>query len=198
MDSHELESERDVAVRILTAAFVRDLISMEQLESRLQEVAGAESTAAVRALLGDLGESAVEPLRQPLDPAFPEAQQLVRGSFQSVRREGLWLKSRRLVVVQTGSSVRLDLSQIAGHNRELFELELALKGSSCRILLPWGTRVDEQLESHASSFSRARRLVRREAEEGPVLIIKGRIVGSSVRVVPARERWGSHAARSVD
>ena len=188
MDERDLEREREAAVKLLTSAYVRDLIDMEKLEDRLQQVAAANSSAGVRSVLGELGETRVEPLPMPLDPDFPEAQQLVRGSFQTVRREGLWLRSRRVVVIQTGSSVRLDLSQIAGRHRERFEVELVLKGSSCRILVPYGTRVDEQLESHASSFGRARRLVRREEVEGPLLVIRGRVTASSVRVAPVRER----------
>ncbi len=184
MFQEELDSERDGAAEQLANAYAYDLISMEQLETRLAEVAGAGSVEAVRKTLEGIPRVAVQ--QRGTTPTLPERQQLLRGSAHSLRKEGQWVRSRRVVIVQSASSIRLDLSQLAEHPGQVFELELALKACSCRIRVPRGTRVEERLELHHGSYRCSRSLRRNEDPRAAAILISGRAAASSVRVKPSR------------
>jgi len=188
MTDRDLEAEKLAATELLANAYARDIISIEELENRLGAVTDAESIRSVRDLVGDVGPLPLEPRAAGGCSSLPVSPQLIRGSMQSLRREGRWLRSRRIVVVQTGSSIRLDLAEIADHPGQTFELELALKGCSCKIRVPKGTRVDDRLEPHFSSYRCSRSVRRNEDSDGATLVITGRMAASSVRVSPGRGR----------
>jgi hypothetical protein len=181
-----LDADRDAAIVLLTTAYSRDVITTDDLERRMTAIADADTVAAVRQVVQDL--TAFAPAGpSALAPSGSDAQ-VMRGSRQSLRKEGHWLRSRRIVIEQEASSIRLDLDELAERSGEIIEIELALKACSCRIRVPRGTRVEEDLEEHMSSFSKSRSLTRHESRMGCTLVLKGTLVASSVRISRSRGR----------
>jgi hypothetical protein len=184
MSGPDLETERENAVTLLTGAYVRDLITMDQLEARLASVASAAGRSELAELIADLGGA--EALRAPaVDPDFPEPLQKVRGT---VRREGSWLRSRRLIVECIGSRANLDMTQICGHGGDPFVVDLSVKGSGVRIRVPLGTRVEEEIENTGGTVRIRRRVLRAQAADGPRLILRGESWGSSIVISPSDRR----------
>lgn len=188
MSEPSLDAEKEAAIELLTRAYAGDVLSMEQLEDRLTRVTAAYSLPAVRGVVSDLAGMAIQLPGESGGRQFPESQQLVRGSRQSLKREGNWLRAKRIVVIQSGSSIKLDFSQLQDYPRQVFELDLLLEGCSLRIKVPMGTRIDERLEAHSSTCRCSRSLRRGEDPDACTLIIKGRVGGSSVRISPSRKR----------
>ncbi len=183
-----LEAEREKAVQILTAAYAQDRISTEELETRLQTVTDAASRSAIEVAVSDLRETPLAASAADGLSLGGGERQVMQGSMQRLRREGHWLRSHRITIVQTGSSMRLDFDELAGRAGEVFEVELLLKGCSCRIKVPRGTRIEEQLEPHMSSYRCSGSLRRHDSAGGCTLVLRGKVVASSIRISPSRSR----------
>lgn len=187
------EAKREQTLERLAQAYSHDYLTLDEYEQRVQELNDTRSFDRLDELVGDLPATILPAttLSAPLSARgvpVSAPEQVLEGSAQILRRRGLWLRSQRVVVRQSGAMVRLDLDDLRELRSLQVELTLDVTSSMIRIAVPLGTRVIDETRSHNSMVTIRRRLSRRESTNGPVLLLSGEVNGSMVRVTRLRHR----------
>lgn len=145
-----LPQVRERTIQQLTQAFAHDLISVEELERRLEHVYQAQSVAETEAIVVDLRSAAAtgslpqpnadEP-RQSHDQVAPV---IVRDRFvavlSSTSRRGLWSVPHRLdaLAVMSDSVIDLTGADLPG---DIVDIHVRIVMASMRIIVPANLRV---------------------------------------------------------
>ena len=180
--------KKALAQECLAAAYSHDYLTVVEYEQRVQELEAAETFDQVDRLVEDLpqdlveGPAALELARHAGGVVGPE--QVLEGSSQVVRKRGTWIRSNRIVINHRGSTMRLRFDQLRELPDARILLQVDLQGCMCRIHVPRGTRVVEDLQSHGSMIRISRRLSRSEVSYGPMVVLQGEIRGTVLRVTP--------------
>lgn len=191
--------KKEFAQAYLASAYSRDYLTVVEFEERVQALESAETYGAVEQLIADL-PAELAPTGREIDsqaealaprwtaavPGRPVEDQVLRGSGQVVRKRGAWLSSDRLVLEHRASTINLRFDQLADQTDVRLEVVLDIQGCTCRLVVPEGTRVSENVEMNASTFSVARKLYATERPDGPLLLLSGVANGSTIRVARLR------------
>ena len=156
-----LNRAREQTVTELSQHFANDDLSLDDLERRIELVYKAGTVAELEAITADLRAPAVPPAGA-IDPAAPAARRQAivpdarRGRLLAImgetRRSGRWLVPGALRVVSVMSDTRLDLTtavMAAGTS----EIHLTVFWSSCRLVVPPGMRVINEMHAIMASVT---------------------------------------------
>jgi len=157
-------------------SFAQNLVDLDRYDELAGQIASANDATALQRIEQELPE--------PVAEIVPEVQ-VIEADRSSVRKEGKWVQSPRVLVRAVGSNVRLDLRSHMIESDQRMHLNLDADASNIRIIVPRDIDVIEQLESNRMSVFRAGRgdLATRGA-----IIITGTIARSNVRVRRRRVR----------
>ena len=175
-------ARQEHARQVLASAFSQDYLTMVEYEQRVEQLEGAETYAAVEALVADLPAFLAPALQQRDHGSLAVLPQILEGGGQILRRRGHWLRSDRLEIVQRGSMIRLRFDDLSEMRKAELRIDLDIQSCTAQLRFPAGTRVHEEFENRGSVVTVARRLSRRESPDGPEVLITGRVYGSTFRV----------------
>lgn len=155
-----LNRAREQKISELSQLFANDDLSLEDLERRIELVYKAGNVAELEAITADLRtSSSAEPGAQL--PAVSSRRQVLtadarHGRLLAImgesRRTGRWLVPGAFRVVSVMSDTRLDLTQavMAAGNAEI---HVTAFWSSCRVIVPPGMRVINEMHSVMASVT---------------------------------------------
>ncbi len=145
-----LPQVRERAIQQLTEAFARDVISVEDLERRLEHVYAVQSAAEIEAIVVDLrsasatgslpGPNPDEPRQsRDLGPAVPARDRFV-AILSSSSRRGLLSVPHRLEALAVFSDSVIDLTT-ASLPDDIIDIHVRIVMANMRIVVPAGLRV---------------------------------------------------------
>lgn len=191
-----LNRAREQKISELSQYFATDDLSIEELERRLELVYKSTTVAELEAITADLRTVPVDSTALDAGGAAARRQALARdarqGRFLAImgesRRTGRWLVPNALRVISLMSDTRLDLTQ-AVMESGASEIHLTAMWSSCRLIVPPGMRVINEMHAvMASVTSNADEMdppgVSRS--NAPVIRLTGTALMAEVKVVVRR------------
>jgi hypothetical protein len=165
---------RERVIQALTDAFANDVISVAELEDRLEKVYRATTAAEAEALVVGLQQAPVPADRAPgdsialRDPSLERDSQRLNSILSSQSRRGVWTVPRRLDVFALFSDTVIDLTH-ASLPQDIVELHVRVIFASVRIVVPPGMRVVNRVGAFAANV-----------ESEPALDLAPMIPGSPV------------------
>lgn len=185
--------ERDRAIEVLSRQFAEDVISLEELERRIEGVYKAQTISAVRDLTRDLPTDAVprDKRNVPVPSAFaPENGRIFSMMAETVRR-GVWQPARLTRVVSIMSETHLDLTQ-ARLSPGITEIDLWGLMTQIKVIVPAGVRVVVQPSAFMAQVSDETDDPPAVGSGAPVVRITGFVMMAELKVsVRTRERTSS-------
>jgi hypothetical protein len=174
--------DRERVVARLHSAVAEGRITIGEFEDRMAAVLAARTFGEVVPYVADLPPVPVAPIRQgPIT---------VRGA--SLRREGRWPVPALMQIEALGSGVHLDYAQ-AVITTPVVEVEVFLRGSGTKLILPEGSTVDLSGISLTGSSTRQRGIGTDPQPGRTHFVVHGEARGSSVKASyprqPRRWRW---------
>ena len=146
---------RERVVQTLTEAFANDVLTVAELEERLEKAYRAQSADEAMSLIAGLPQRAAAVAAAATSdeqPAAGLARQ--RERFVSIMgsqgRRGAWVVPRALDVVGFWSDTTIDLTQ-ATLPRDIIELHVSVVMASMRIIVPPGMYVENRVGSFAAN-----------------------------------------------
>lgn len=196
-----LPQVRERVIQQLTHAFAHDMISVEELERRLEHVYGARSVAETEAIVIDLQSAAttgalpgpnVDEPRQSHDVAAPT---LSRDRFVAIlsssSRRGHWSVPHRLEAVAVMSDSVLDLTA-ASLSGDIVDIHVRLVMANLRIIVPTGLRVVNRVGAFLANVESDASLDLAQMIPGaPVIRITGNAFVANLEIV-ARSSGSGH------
>jgi hypothetical protein len=179
---------RDRVIQVLTDAFANDLISVAELEDRLEKVYRATTAAEAESLIAGL-QRGVVPAR-PDDRALsvrgagaePEGQRLM-SVLSSQSRRGIWTVPRHFDVFALFSDTLIDLTQ-ASMPQDIVELHVNVIFASVKIIVPPGMRVVNRVGAFAANVESEPALDLAPMVPGaPVIRISGSATFANLEIV---------------
>jgi hypothetical protein len=165
---------RERVIQSLTDAFANDVISVAELEDRLEKVYRATSAAEAEALIADLrpaaGGVALQAVRDNtrVAEAFEPTGERIASIFSSQSRRGIWSVPRNLDVFALFSDTTIDLTR-ATLPSDIVDIHVTALFASMKIVVPAGMRVVNRVGAFAASV-----------ESEPALDLAPMIPGSPV------------------
>lgn len=179
---------RERVIQALTDAFANDLISVAELEDRLEKVYRATSAAEAEALVVGLRQTAPSAAAAQMGsyrgepPAGTRAERFL-SIFSSQSRRGVWSVPRAMEVVSLFSDTTIDLTN-ATLPADLVDLEVNVVFASLKVVVPPGLRVVNRIGAFAASVESEPALDLAPMKPGaPVIRITGNATFASVEIV---------------
>lgn len=144
-----LPQVRERVIQQLTEAFANDLISVEELEQRLEHVYRAQSAAETEAIVIDLRSAAVTGSRPAPNPDEPRdsrdlipvpSQDRFVAILSSSSRRGMAAVPHRLEALAVLSDSTIDLTNTSLPG-DIVDIHVRIVLASMRIIVPAGLRV---------------------------------------------------------
>jgi len=191
-----LNRAREQTISELSQHFANDDLSIDELERRIELVYKVATVAELEAITADLRPVPVEAAPPDVGRAAARRRGLTpparRPRFLAImgesRRTGRWLVPSALRVVSLMSDTRLDLTQAVMESGTA-EIHLTAMWSSCRLIVPPGMRVINELHAvMASVTSNADEMDPPgvAAPGGPVIRLTGTALMAEVKVLVRR------------
>jgi hypothetical protein len=127
------DADRGTALVALHQAELEGRLSHDELEQRVQRLAGATARAELQAVLADLPDTILA--------RIPDDVVDLRVTSGSIKRRGNWTVPRLLRITSSSGTVRLDLSE-ASIAHDVIAIELHVGSGSVHIVLPRGASTD--------------------------------------------------------
>jgi Domain of unknown function (DUF1707) len=175
------DADRERVVARLNSALAEGRLTLVEFEERISGVLAARTFGDVLPYLEGLPAAPVGPL-----PAV-RTDVTLRGS--SLRRGGRWVVPARQHIEAVGATVRLDFTEalISG---QVVELDLVLRGSTVRMMVPVGSSLDAGGVSLVGGSVHARRLPEYPTGGGTHFVLTGEARGSTIWVrYPRQWSW---------
>lgn len=184
---------RERVIQQLTEAFANDVITVAELEDRLEKVYRATTAAEAEALVVGL---------RPLSGAAPDQSSVARRpeillERESVRiasilssqsRRGIWTVPRELEVFALFSDTTIDLTQ-ATLPSDIVEMKVNVIMASLRIVIPSGLRVVNRISAFAANVESEPALDLAPMVPGsPVIRLTGSATFANVEIVAGVRR----------
>ena len=154
-----LNRAREQKINELSQHFANDDLTIEELERRIELVYKAGTIAELEAITADLRVAALALAARDAISVAPRrvlAADARRGRLLAImgesRRTGRWLVPGELRVVSLMSDTRLDLTQ-AVMATGTSEIHLSVVWSACRLIVPPGMRVINEMHAIMSSVT---------------------------------------------
>lgn len=177
---------RDEAIRLLTAAFADDSISVAEFELRVAAVYKADSPSALAETTRDLPAPPADPAKLPARVEETTAvtrrgQQQLSSFLSAVERDLNGPVPERLDVRSVMGSLELDLRR-AEFPPGVTEIRVDAIMGNIEVELPKYVRVENEGHAFLGSFSVKGRSRRGREDDAPVVRITGRSIMSNVEV----------------
>jgi hypothetical protein len=169
-----VRERRDRVIARLTECYERDLISVDELDTLLDEAHAVNTVAELDKLVAGLGES---PLRVPHvvhstnDPSRLDTKYLTV-MFSSVERTGRWVVPRTLVARMMFGNVLLDFRD-ASLAAGITTLDLSSTFGNIELLLPPWLAIDVEVASIGGAVEERHRIARDPDPTEPLLYVMG-------------------------
>lgn len=180
---------RERVIQVLTDAFANDLITVAELEDRLEKVYRAATAAEAEALIAGLrppppvGAVGHASVRREIDLERDRANERIVSIFSSQSRRGIWSVPRDLDVLALFSDTVLDLTN-ASLPAEIVDLHVNVVFASLRIVVPSGLRVVNRVGAFAARVESDAALDLAPMVPGsPVIRITGNATFASLEIV---------------
>ena len=182
---------RERVIQALTDAFANDLISVAELEERLEKVYRAGTAAEAEALVAGLPMArpspgtAVSATPQSAMAGYERDREGERflAMFSSQARRGVWTVPREMKVVALFSDTTLDLTH-ATLPRDIIEIHVRVVFASLVIVVPPGLRVVNRVGAFAANVESQPALDLAPMTPGaPVVRITGSAAFANVEIV---------------
>ena len=177
---------RERVIQTLTNAFANDLLSVAELEERLEKVYRATTADEALALIAGIptaapGATAIVAQPDPAVVARPRERFL--SIFSSQSRRGVWSVPRELDVTGVFSDTTIDLTH-ATLPKEMVELHLNVVFASMTIVVPAGLRVVNRVGAFAANVESEPALDLAPMKPGsPVIRLTGNCVFGNLEIV---------------
>jgi hypothetical protein len=182
---------RERVIQRLTEAFANDLITVAELEDRLQQAYQARTAAEAEALIVGLpgataGQASMVASGPPSLSSLEREPRRFLSIFSSQSRRGIWTVPRQLDVVGLFSDTTIDLTQ-AMLPPDLVDIELSVVFANMKIVIPPGLRVVNRIGAFAANVESAPSLDLAPMKPGsPVIRLTGNVVFGNVEIVAGR------------
>lgn len=183
---------RERVIQTLTEAFANDIISVAELEDRLERVYRATSAAEAEALIVGLRPApgaSVTARGGPPPPVIGHDRDRERFSsiFSSQSRRGVWTVPREMDITCIFSDTTLDFSQ-ATLPRDIIDIHVSVVFASIKIVVPAGLRVVNRIGAFAASVESEPALDLAPMVPGaPVIRLTGNATFASVEIVASNK-----------
>ena len=183
-----LEGERERTIAFLSNLFAQDILSLEELERRMEETYRARSVAALKDVTRDLPQGRAEQQQARAavvaahDSTMIEQDRIV-SVMSETKRRGLWRPARLLDVWCVMSDTKLDLTD-AQLAPGVTEIHLRALMAAVKITVPPGVRVVVQPNALMASVDYDEDLMDqpRVGSGAPVIRITGPVVMAELKV----------------
>ena len=182
-----LPAARDRTIRILSECFARDLLEMEEFESRVSQAHQARSIQELARLIDDVpGELAEEAEGGPVQASsggvvLSDEQQPVYGIMMSRRLRGRWLKCRTVNSRILMSSVEFDFRDLELPS-DIVEINVLALMSSVVVTVPEDLPVQTEVVPILGEVKEGRRVKTALSKKGPGVRITGFVLMGEVKV----------------
>lgn len=179
-----LQRERERTIELLSQHFAHDNLSLDELESRMEQVYRAASLPALRELTKDLPTDASQAEAQralALPDVFAPEKARIVSVMAETKRRGIWRPPKKLDVWSVMSDTRLDLTEaqlVAG----VTEIHLRAVMASVRVIVPPGVRVVCQPAAFMSAVHDDLNDQPAVGSGAPVVRISGPVIMSELKV----------------
>lgn len=176
------DADRERVIARLNTAVGEGRLTLSEFEERMTGVLASRTFGEVEPYVADLPSGPVIP-HSSTEPV----ELSVRGS--SIRRDGPWIVPSSMRIKAAGSSTRLDFTK-AVVTTSIVSIEVDLRGSSLRLIVPPGTTVDAGGTTLHGSSVRVRKVAEYAVpgQAGTHIVVTGNVYGSSIKAAPPR-RW---------
>jgi hypothetical protein len=175
------DADREQVVARLNAAVAEGRLTLVEFEERVTGVLAARTFGDVVPYLEGLPAVRFGPV------PVARGEVALRGS--SLRRRGRWVVPARMRIEASGSTILLDYTEAVIATATV-ELELVLRGSTVRLIVPVGSSVDVGGVSLIGGTARARRLPEHQFGGGTHVVVTGEAHGSTIWArVPRQWSW---------
>jgi hypothetical protein len=183
---------RERVIQQLTEAFAQDLISVEELERRLEHVYRAQSGVEMQAIVVDLRGAAAtgslvapnrdEP-RQSLDAAPARVRDRFVAVLSSSSRRGLWVVPHILDAFALMSDSVIDLTN-ASLPADIIDIHVSVTMANMTIVVPPGLRVVNRVSAFLANVETSPTLDLAPMVPGmPVVRISGHAMLANLEIV---------------
>ena len=179
---------RERVVQTLTEAFANDVLTVAELEERLEKAYRAQTADEAMSLIAGLPQRAAAvaaAATQDDPPAATLARQRERflSIMSSQGRRGAWVVPRALDVVGFWSDTTIDLTH-ATLPKDIIELHVSVVMASMTIIVPRGLRVVNRVGAFAANVESDPMLDLEQMKPGaPVVRITGNCVFGNLEIV---------------
>lgn len=180
---------RERVIQTLTEAFANDLLSVAELEERLEKAYRATTADEAMALVAGLQQ---RPMHEPGALVAAEAPEmtLARGRerllsiMSSQSRRGVWTVPRQMDAVGVFSDTTIDLTH-ATLPKDIIDLHVNVVFANMTIVVPEGLRVVNKVGAFAANVESDPSLDLAAMKPGsPVVRVTGNCVFGNLEIVP--------------
>ena len=177
---------RERVIQALTEAFANDVITVAELEDRLEKAYRATTAEEAMSLIAGLptaASAAVGPAAAASPPMFTRKPERILSIFSSQTRRGVWAVSRELEVTGMFSDTTIDLTH-ATLPADIVEIRVSVMFANMVIVVPQGLRVVNRVTAFAASVESDPQLDLAPMKPGaPVVRITGSCLFGNLEIV---------------
>jgi hypothetical protein len=179
---------RERVIQTLTEAFANDVLTVTELEERLEKAYRAQTAEEALALIAGLPQrpapgSALATVDEPPTMALSRQRERFLSIMSSQARRGAWTVPREMDVVGVFSDTTIDLTH-ASLPRDIIDLHVNVVMANMTIVVPPGLRVVNRVGAFAANVESDPSLDLAPMKPGsPVVRITGNCVFGNLEIV---------------
>lgn len=179
---------RERVIQTLTEAFANDVLSVTELEERLEKAYRAQTADEAMALIAGLPQRAAAVAGQatPDDPpamGLSRQREKFRSIMSSQARRGVWTVPREMDVTGVFSDTTIDFTH-ATLPKDIVEMHVNVVFASMTIIVPPGLRVVNRVGAFAANVELDTSLDLAQMKPGsPVVRITGNCVFGNLEII---------------
>lgn len=187
-----LSQVRERTIERLSNLFANDDLSLEELERRLEKAYRATSVAELEALVGDVtvrpssGSALASPVAMRAAPAvapydaYAAEHDRILAVMGETKRRGMWAVPRHLDVVAVMADATIDLTE-ARLPPGLVDIDVTVFWASCRLVVPPGMRVINQVSAIMASVHSAEEQLG-ASSDATVIRVRGSVIMAELKI----------------
>lgn len=186
-----LSQAREKTIERLSNLFANDDLSLDELERRLERAYRATSVTELEALVSDVTArpSSGSALAVPVSPrsaltaphdAYAADHERILAVMGETKRRGMWAVPRRLDVVAVMADATIDLTE-ARLPPGLVDIDVTVFWASCRVIVPPGMRVINQVSAVMASVHSAEEQLGATAD-ATVVRVRGSVIMAELKI----------------
>jgi hypothetical protein len=179
---------RERVIQTLTEAFANDILTVAELEERLEKAYRAQTADEAMAVVAGLPQRAAAAAAgaTPDDPptmALSRQRERIRSIMSSQARRGVWTVPREMDITGVFSDTTIDLTH-ASLPKDIIDMHVNVVCASMTIIVPPGLRVVNRVGAFAANVESEPSLDLAPMTPGsPVIRITGNCVFGNLEIV---------------